>query len=62
MDSACILCQNSCGLETAVHDNHIVGVRGDIRNPVNFGHLGPKGKNGWCANHDRHRGTTMATS
>ena len=56
--SACILCSNGCGLEIAVQDNHIVGVRGDVRNPVNFGHLGPKGENGWRANHDRHRGTT----
>ena len=56
--SACILCSNGCGLEIAVQDNHIVGVRGDAHHPVNFGHLGPKGENGWRANHDRHRGTT----
>jgi anaerobic selenocysteine-containing dehydrogenase len=55
--SACVLCSNGCGLEIAVKDGRIVGVRGDARHPVNFGHLGPKGENGWVANHDPRRGT-----
>lgn len=33
-------------------------MRGEARHPVNFGHLGPKGENGWRANNDPHRGTT----
>ncbi|MGE5385978.1 MAG: molybdopterin oxidoreductase family protein [Betaproteobacteria bacterium] len=56
--SACILCSNGCGLDIAVKDGHIVGVRGDPRHPVNFGHLGPKGENGWVANNSSRRGTT----
>jgi ferredoxin-nitrate reductase len=55
--SACILCSNGCGLDIAVKDDHIVGVRGDIHHPVNFGHLGPKGENGWVANNSSRRGT-----
>lgn len=55
--SACVLCSNGCGLEIAVKDGCIVGVRGDPRHPVNFGHLGPKGENGWVANHHPRRGT-----
>ena len=56
--SACILCSNGCGLDIGVKDGKIVGVRGDPRHPVNFGHLGPKGENGWVANHSARRGTT----
>jgi ferredoxin-nitrate reductase len=55
--SACVLCSNGCGLEIAVKDERIVGVRGDARHPVNFGHLGPKGENSWVANNDPRRGT-----
>src|SRR3954447_19002884 len=55
--SACLLCSNGCGLDIAVKDNRIVGVRGDARHPVNFGHLGPKGENGWRANASPRRGT-----
>ncbi|MDB6033429.1 MAG: Assimilatory ferredoxin--nitrate reductase 1, partial [Verrucomicrobiales bacterium] len=29
--SACILCSNGCGLDIAVKDGRIVGVRGDAR-------------------------------
>src|SRR6476469_3823019 len=56
--SACLLCSNGCGLDIAVKDGRIVGVRGDTRHPVNFGHLGPKGKNSWVANNSGRRGTT----
>lgn len=56
--SACILCSNGCGLDIGVKDGKIVGVRGDPTHLVNFGHLGPKGKNGWVANHSARRGTT----
>ncbi|WP_269764286.1 molybdopterin-dependent oxidoreductase [Mycetohabitans rhizoxinica] len=54
--SACILCSNGCGLEIAVKDGRIVGVRGKLDHPVNFGHLGPKGKHAWVANESRRRG------
>lgn len=56
--SACVLCSNGCGLEIAVKDERIVGVRGDPRHPVSFGHLGPKGENGWRANGHPRRGTS----
>lgn len=56
--SACILCSNGCGLDIGVKDGKIVGVRGDPQHPVNFGHLGPKGENGWVANNSSRRGTT----
>jgi ferredoxin-nitrate reductase len=55
--SACLLCSNGCGLDIAVKDGRIVGVRGNPHHPVNFGHLGPKGANGWVANNDSRRGT-----
>jgi len=55
--SACILCSNGCGLEIAVKDEAIVGVRGIADHPVNFGHLGPKGEHGWVANNSHRRGT-----
>jgi ferredoxin-nitrate reductase len=56
--SACVLCSNGCGLDIAVQNEKIVGVRGIVDHPVNFGHLGPKGENGWVANNDQHRGTS----
>ncbi|MGH7058713.1 MAG: hypothetical protein ACREFZ_12735, partial [Acetobacteraceae bacterium] len=56
--SACILCSNGCGLDIAVRDGRIVGVRGSAAHPVNFGHLGPKGEHGWTANNSKCRGTT----
>lgn len=56
--SACILCSNGCGLDIAVTDGRIAGVRGNPKHPVNFGHLGPKGEHGWRANNSKRRGTT----
>ncbi len=56
--SACILCSNGCGLDIAVKNGRIVGVRGAANHPVNFGHLGPKGEHSWVANHSKRRGTT----
>ncbi|MGH7080084.1 MAG: hypothetical protein ACREFU_18555 [Acetobacteraceae bacterium] len=56
--SACILCSNGCGMDIAVKDGRIVGVRGRADHPVNFGHLGPKGELGWVANNAQRRGTT----
>jgi ferredoxin-nitrate reductase len=56
--SACLLCSNGCGIDIAVKDNRIVGVRGDVHHPVNSGHLGPKGENAWVANNSKRRGTT----
>jgi anaerobic selenocysteine-containing dehydrogenase len=56
--SACILCSNGCGVDIAVKDDRIAGVRGIANHPVNFGHLGPKGEHGWVANNSPRRGTT----
>lgn len=55
--SACVLCSNGCGIDIAVKDGRIVGVRGAVDHPVNFGHLGPKGKHAWAANNAKSRGT-----
>jgi anaerobic selenocysteine-containing dehydrogenase len=55
--SACILCSNGCGLDIAVKDGRIAGVRGDLTHPINAGHLGPKGENGWVGNNSARRGT-----
>ncbi|MDB5594071.1 MAG: Molybdopterin oxidoreductase [Hyphomicrobiales bacterium] len=55
--SACLLCSNGCGLDIAVKDGRIAGVRGSAQHPVNFGHLGPKGEHAWVANNSRRRGT-----
>lgn len=55
--SACILCSNGCGMDIAVKDGKIVGVRGNPDHPVSFGHLGPKGEHAWVANNTRERGT-----
>src|SRR5688572_22054533 len=52
--SACLLCSNGCGLDIAVKDGRIVGVRGRARDRVNHGRLGPKGLYGWQGQlHDR---------
>src|SRR5204862_31028 len=48
--SACVLCSNGCGLDIAVKDDRIVGVRGRAADRVNHGRLGPKGLFGWQAN------------
>ncbi|MFP5070978.1 molybdopterin oxidoreductase family protein [Pseudonocardia nantongensis] len=45
--SACVLCSNGCGLDIAVADDEIVGVRGRADDRVNRGRLGPKGLYGW---------------
>ena len=55
--SACLLCSNGCGVEIAVKDGRIAGIRGDSGHPVNLGHLGPKGLHGWVTNNDGRRGT-----
>ncbi|MGO4384900.1 molybdopterin oxidoreductase family protein [Specibacter sp. RAF43] len=41
--SACVLCSNGCGLDIAVKDGAMVGVRGRAGDAVNHGRLGPKG-------------------
>jgi anaerobic selenocysteine-containing dehydrogenase len=56
--SACLLCSNGCGVDIAIKDGRIVGVRGQADHPVNFGHLGPKGEHAWVANYSKRRGTT----
>ena len=56
--SACVLCSNGCGLDIAVHDGRIVGVRGRAGDRVNRGRLGPKGLHGWRANNAPDRLTT----
>jgi ferredoxin-nitrate reductase len=48
--SACVLCSNGCGLDIAVADGRMVGVRGRASDRVNHGRLGPKGLFGWQAN------------
>ncbi|UNT00750.1 molybdopterin oxidoreductase family protein [Streptomyces tubbatahanensis] len=51
---ACLLCSNGCGLEVAVSDGRMVGVRGRAEDRVNHGRLGPKGLYGWQGQqHDR---------
>jgi ferredoxin-nitrate reductase len=52
--SACLLCSNGCGLDIAVKDGQMVGVRGRAADRVNHGRLGPKGLYGWQGQlHDR---------
>src|SRR4051812_8704222 len=55
VQSACVLCSNGCGLDIGVKDGRIVGVRGRASDVVNRGRLGPKGLNGWEANHSADR-------
>jgi ferredoxin-nitrate reductase len=50
VQSACVLCSNGCGMDVAVADGRIVGVRGRAGDRVNHGRLGPKGLYGWQAN------------
>ncbi|MFL6239086.1 MAG: molybdopterin oxidoreductase family protein [Actinomycetes bacterium] len=45
--SACLLCSNGCGLDIAVADGRVVGVRGRAEDRINHGRLGPKGLYGW---------------
>src|SRR6266513_647701 len=53
--SACVLCSNGCGLDIAVKDERIVGVRGRAADRVNHGRLGPKGLFAWQANNAADR-------
>jgi ferredoxin-nitrate reductase len=53
--SACVLCSTGCGLDIAVKDERIVGVRGRADDHVNHGRLGPKGLFGWQANNSSDR-------
>jgi anaerobic selenocysteine-containing dehydrogenase len=55
VQSACTLCSNDCGLDIAVKDGRIVGVRGRAADRVNHGRLGPKGLYGWQANNSPDR-------
>lgn len=55
VQSACVLCSNGCGLDIGTKDGRIVGVRGRADDAVNRGRLGPKGLNGWEANHSLDR-------
>ncbi len=50
VQSACVLCSNGCGLDIAVSEGRMVGVRGRAADHVNRGRLGPKGLEGWRAN------------
>ncbi|SEP82616.1 nitrate reductase [Arthrobacter sp. OV608] len=43
VQSACVLCSNGCGIDIAVKDGAMVGVRGRAMDIVNHGRLGPKG-------------------
>jgi ferredoxin-nitrate reductase len=55
VQSACLLCSNGCAVDIGVKDARIVGVRGRATDVVNRGRLGPKGLNGWEANHSPDR-------
>ncbi|MDQ3859439.1 MAG: molybdopterin-dependent oxidoreductase, partial [Actinomycetota bacterium] len=55
VQSACVLCSMDCGLDIAVADGRIVGVRGRAIDRVNHGRLGPKGLFGWQANNSPDR-------
>lgn len=55
VQSACVLCSNGCGLDIAVKDGCIVGVRGRALDRVNHGRLGPKGLHAWIANNSKDR-------
>jgi len=55
VQSACVLCSNGCGMDIAVKDGQMVGVRGRADDRVNHGRLGPKGLFGWQANNSSDR-------
>ena len=55
VQSASILHSNGDGLDIAVKDGGIVGVRGRAEDRVNHGRLGPKDLYGWQANHSPDR-------
>src|SRR4051812_1527596 len=50
-----LLCSHGCGMDVAVQDGRMVGVRGRVDDRVNRGRLGPKGLYGWQANHHGDR-------
>ena len=50
-----MLCSHGCGLDVAVKDGRVVGVRGRAEDRVNRGRLGPKGLFGWQANNATDR-------
>lgn len=56
--TASILHSNGDGIDVAVRDGRMVGVRGRADSRVNHGRLGPKDLFGWQANHSRDRLTT----
>ncbi len=58
VQSAAILHSNGDGLDIAVKDERIVGVRGRVRDRVNHGRLDPKDLFGWQANSSPDRLTT----
>ncbi|WP_408956919.1 molybdopterin-dependent oxidoreductase [Natrinema sp. 74] len=47
VSSVCLLCSNGCGIDIAVSDGEMVGVRGRETDRVSKGRLGPKGLYGW---------------
>src|SRR5215217_1475061 len=53
--SVCVLCSTGCGMDVAVADGRLVGVRGRAEDRVNHGRLGPKGLHGWEANQTADR-------
>ncbi|KRF34473.1 molybdopterin oxidoreductase family protein [Nocardioides sp. Soil805] len=56
VQSACLLCSNGCGVDIAVKEGRMVGVRGRATDVVNHGRLGPKGLYGstrWANSGDR---------
>ena len=55
VQSASILHSNGDGLDIAVKDGRIVGVRGRAQDRVNHGRLGPKDLFGWQANNSPDR-------
>src|SRR5829696_8493057 len=55
VQSACVLCSHGCGMDIAVKNDRIVGVRGRAEDRINRGRLGPKGLYGWQANNAADR-------
>jgi anaerobic selenocysteine-containing dehydrogenase len=55
VQSATVLHSNGDGLDIAVKDGRIVGVRGRAEDRVNHGRLGPKDLFGWQANNSPDR-------
>ncbi|KAK5104878.1 hypothetical protein LTS08_001149 [Lithohypha guttulata] len=47
IQSACVMCSNGCGMDIAVSNSKIVGVRGREVDRINHGRLGPKGLYAW---------------